>query len=99
MKESLMDTIADPDNKYFIFLFFVAINAMTYSIGNHHAAFASTSIICIILIYFDRKTRLILDSTFDRELKLIKTLERVDLAISKMPVSEQANFRKILKSL
>ena len=90
-----MDMLAKPDNKYYIFLFFVAMNAWSYSIGSHGAAFASTSFICCILIYFDYKTRLILDATFKREMELINHLERVEQTLSKLPAHDAAKFREI----
>ncbi len=99
MKKSFMDIFVHPDNKYFIFLFFVAMNAMTFSTGNHHAAFASTSIICIILIYFERKTQTLLNQSFENNRVLLNDLKKVDMVVRKLPEKERANFEKVYKNL
>ena len=80
-------------------MFFVATNALTYSVGSHDSAFLSTSVICITLIYFENKTQKMLMQSFEYEKKLIRDLEKLALAINKMPEKERNKIKKIYESL
>lgn len=97
--KNILDTVAKPDNKYFVFLFIVAVNAVVYSNGDHAAAFLSTSFICLTLTYFDYKTQYILTRTLDREEKLINELEKLSITLNKMSPEERTKFRNILYTL
>ena len=97
--KKFMERLTRPDNKYVIFMFYVGMNAVVFSAGSHYSAFASTSLICIIVIYFDNKTQKLISQSFKREEELIRDLEKLTHAIHKLSEKEQTKLRKIYNSL